>query len=392
VIAAILGALLTGYAGLASFVAGRVVFTVALVATLYLLLAVTDAVISVTLSPQSVRGRAVAGQLGVDPRRVGLVGAIASGVARALFVLIVVAFAIGRWEIAAADFFDAMRTATFGIRIGDISISVGAVLGAVLLFVIVLVLTRVVQRWLEREVLPQTAIEPGLRLSIATVFGYVGFIVALVLALAELGIDLQKVALVAGALSVGIGFGLQAVVSNFVSGLILLAERPIRVGDQIAVKGDEGWVRRISVRSTEIETFDRASVIIPNSDLITGVVKNWTHANMLGRIVIKVGVGYGSDPEQVRTILTECATAHPQVLKVPPPTILLAELGENGMNFEAYCIVSDLTARGGIKSDIQFAILKRFRAAGIAFPTPQYDVRLRQDADAPAPAPETKLA
>ena len=139
------------------------------------------------------------------------------------------------------------------------------------------------QRWLEKEVMPHTAIEPSLQLSIVTILGYVGFIIAIVLALGEIGIDPQKIALVAGALSVGIGFGLQSIVSNFVSGLILLAERPIRVGDQIVVKGDEGFVRRISVRATEIETFDKASVIIPNSELITGVVKNWTHANTLGR-------------------------------------------------------------------------------------------------------------
>jgi small-conductance mechanosensitive channel len=380
VVAAIAGALLTGYASLASFIAGRVVLTIALVATLYLLLVVTDAVIASTLSPDSVRGRVVAGQLGVDPRRVGLMGAVVSGVIRALFVLVVLALAIGRWEIAAADFFDAIRGATFGIRLGDITISVGAVLGAVLLFAIALGLTRIVQRWLERDVLPHTSIEPSLRLSIATVFGYVGFFIALVLALAELGIDLQKIALVAGALSVGIGFGLQAVVSNFVSGLILLAERPIRVGDQIAVKGDEGFVRRISVRSTEIETFDRASVIIPNTDLITGVVKNWTHANTLGRILIKVGVAYHSDPEQVRGILMECASGHPQVLKVPAPVVLLAEFGDSALQFEVYCIVADLSNRGSIKSDIQFEILKRFRAAGIEMPFPQRDVRIRNAA------------
>ena len=389
-VAVIAGALLTGYAALASFVAGRVVLTVALVATLYLLLVVTDAVIGSTLSPDSARGRVLAGQLGLHPRRVGLMGAVVSGVVRALFVLIVLALAIGRWEIAAADFFDAMRGASFGIRLGDITISVGAVLGAVLLFAIVLALTRLVQRWLERDVLPHTAIEPSLRLSIATVFGYVGFFIALVLALAELGIDLQKIALVAGALSVGIGFGLQAVVSNFVSGLILLAERPIRVGDQIAVKDEEGFVRRISVRSTEIETFDRASVIIPNTDLITGVVKNWTHANTLGRILIKVGVAYDSDPEQVRDILAACAADHPQVLKVPPPAVLLAAFGDNALQFEIYCIVADLASRGSIKSDIQFAILKRFRAAGIVIPpTPQYDVRIRQD---DMPDPPLKLA
>ena len=154
-----------------------------------------------------------------------------------------------------------------------------------------LVVTRVVQRWLELELLPRTTIEPSLQLSIATIFGYVGAIAAIALALTGLGFDLQKIALIAGALSVGIGFGLQSIVSNFVSGLILLTERPIRVGDSIVVKGEEGWVRRVRVRATEIETFDRASVIIPNSELITGVVKNWTRANTLARIVVKVGRG-----------------------------------------------------------------------------------------------------
>jgi small-conductance mechanosensitive channel len=390
VAAAIGAALLTGYAGFASFIASRLVFTLALVAALYLLLVVTDAVIERTLSADARRGRAIAAQIGIDPRRLDLLGSIVSGVARVVFVLVVLALAVGRWEIAAADFVDAIRNAAFGIRIGDISISVGAILGAIALFIVILVLTRVVQRWLERDVLPKTAIDPSLRLSISTMFGYLGFIVAFVIGLAELGIDLQKIALVAGALSVGIGFGLQSIVSNFVSGLILLAERPIRVGDQIAVKGDEGFVRRISVRSTEIETFDRANVIIPNSDLITGVVKNWTHTNTLGRVLIKVGVSYDSDPDLVRTILTECASQHAQVLKVPAPAVLLAEFGDNALNFEVYCIVSDLGSRGSIKSDIQFTILKRFRAAGIEIPYPQHDVRIRQGGG--APEPETKPA
>ncbi len=379
--------LLTGYAGLASFIAGRAVFTVSLIVALYLLLAVTDAVVATTLSPASLRGRVVAGQLGVDPRQVGLLGALISGVLRALFVLVVLALAIGRWEIAASDFFEAMRGATFGFRIGDITISVGAVLGAVLLFALALVITRVVQRWLERDVLLHTAIEPSLRLSIATVFGYFGFIIAFMLGLAELGLDLQKIALIAGALSVGIGFGLQSIVSNFVSGLILLVERPIRVGDQIAVKDEEGIVRHISVRSTEIETFERASVIIPNSDLITGVVKNWTHANTLGRIVLKVGVAYDSDPEQVRDILAECAKAHPQVLQNPAPAVQLAALGDSALQFEVYCIVADVANRGGIRSDLYFAVLKRFRAAGIEIPFPQSEIRIVRDA---ADEPDTK--
>ena len=243
-----------------------------------------------TLSADSPGGRKLARQLGIEPRRLGLFGKLTSGIVRALFVLIVLALAIGRWEVAAADLFEAIKGVAFGIRIGDFTISFGAVFGAIALFLVIVVLTRLLQRWLETEVMPHTAIEPSLQLSIVTILGYVGFIVAIVVALGEIGIDPQKIALVAGALSVGIGFGLQSIVSNFVSGLILLAERPIRVGDQIVVKGDEGFVRRISVRATEIETFDKASVIIPNSELITGVVKNWTHANTLGRLNIKVAV------------------------------------------------------------------------------------------------------
>jgi potassium efflux system protein len=249
------------------------------------------------------------------------------------------------------------------------------VFGAILLFLIVVGFTRLVQRWLEKEVMPYTAIEPSLQLSIVTILGYVGFIVALVIALGEIGIDPQKIALVAGALSVGIGFGLQSIVSNFVSGLILLAERPIRVGDQIVVKGDEGFVRRISVRATEIETFDKASVIIPNSELITGVVKNWTHANTLGRINIRINVAYDSDPEQVIEILKACLADHSSVLKQPAPAVLLTEFGATALTFDIFCIVPNLSDRGGIKSELQIAILKAFRAGRVELSPPQ-DVRL----------------
>jgi potassium efflux system protein len=382
-VAAIAVALVAGYAGVATFVAGRTIFTVILLGILYLLLAVTDRLIGETLTADSPRSRAFAANLGVDPRRLGLIGVVLSGVVRALVVLLALALLIGPWEIAAADFLETVRAAAFGIKIGDISISFGAVFGAVIAFMVVVVVTRVVQRWLETRLLPNTAIEPSLQLSIVTVFGYVGFIVALVVALSEIGIDPQKIALVAGALSVGIGFGLQSIVSNFVSGLILLAERPIRVGDQIVVKNEEGFVRRISVRATEIETFDKASVIIPNSELITGVVKNWTHANTLGRINIKLNVSYEADPEQVIEILNACVASHPAVLKQPPPAVLLTEMGA-ALSFEIFSIVANLADRGRVKSELQIAILKQFRAAGIDLSPPQ-DVRLIGGAQ-PAPS------
>jgi potassium efflux system protein len=384
-VAAIAVSLLGGYAGFASFIAGRVVFTVALVATLYLLLIVTDAVINRTMSADSAGGRTLARQLGIDPRRLGLFGRITSGVVRALFVLVIIALAVGRWEIAASDLFEALRGVALGIRIGDFTLSFGAVFGAIALFVIIAALTRLVQRWLETEVMPHTAIEPSLQLSIVTILGYVGYIVALVVGLAEIGIDPQKIALVAGALSVGIGFGLQSIVSNFVSGLILLAERPIRVGDQIVVKNEEGFVRRISVRATEIETFDKGSVIVPNSELITGVVKNWTHANTLGRVNIKVAVSYASDAEKVMAILNACVGGHPDVLKQPAPAIQLSEFGASAMMFDVFCIVPNLGDRGRIKSDLHIAILREFRAAGIDM-TPPQDVRLVGRAPAAADA------
>jgi small-conductance mechanosensitive channel len=280
--------------------------------------------------------------------------------------------------VSTADLFDTIRNVPFGFKIGELHLSLHAIMAAIVLLMVLLVVTRLVQRWLEKEFLPRTRIEPSLQLSIVTIFGYLGGITAIALGLTGLGFDLQKIALIAGALSVGIGFGLQSIVSNFVSGLILLTERPIRVGDSIVVKGEEGWVRRVRVRATEIETFDRASVIIPNSELITGVVKNWTRANTLGRVVVKVGVAYESDPDQVRDILSEIARAHAQVVQPPPPGAFLVSLGENALEFELRCVVVDVEKSLSVKSDLHYAIIKRFREAAIEIPYPQRELRWRE--------------
>jgi potassium efflux system protein len=277
----------------------------------------------------------------------------------------------------ATEIFGAMQGTVLALTIGHLSVSLTAIVVAVAVLAIGLLATRGVQRWLETQLLPRTALDPGLQHSVSTILGYLGVIAAVTLALAEFGIDLQKIALVAGALSVGIGFGLQSIVSNFVSGLILLAERPIRVGDTIAVKGEEGYVRRISVRATEIETFERASVIIPNSELISGVVKNWTHGNTNGRIIVKVGVAYDADPDEVRDILMACACDHPQVLQAPVPRVFLAGFGESALDFELRCVVSNVDYGLIVKSDLHFAILHRFRQAGIAIPYPRREVLVR---------------
>jgi potassium-dependent mechanosensitive channel len=386
IIGLIVAALVGGYVAFAAFVALRVVVAVAVIGLLYLLLPGIDALFTEALSEGTERGRALAANLGVAPRNIGLINMLLSAAIRVLLIVAALLLMIGPREFSTVDLVDSFRRMPLAVRMGEITISLQALLGAAAVLIMVLLITRVVQRWLQAQLLPRTSLEPSLQHSIATIFGYVGIITAISLALGSLGIDLQKIAFIAGALSLGIGFGLQAVVSNFVSGLILLAERPIRVGDSIVVKGEEGWVRRIRVRATEIETYDRASVIIPNSELITGVVKNWTHANTMGRIVVKVGVGYECDPEQARDILTTLANEHPQVLRTPPPRAFLVAFSDSALDFELRCVVANVENGLAVKSDLHYAILKRFREAGIEIPYPQREIRFRQASDAPVPS------
>lgn len=387
VAAAILAALAAGYHAFAYFLAERLIGGAAVLGMLYMLVRVVDALFTDALASDTSAGRAVLVNLGIDPRRVGLLGVLASGLARLLLGLAALLLLLGPWEVTALEFLESVRSLALGIRIGEISISLSGLLGALVILSLGLVATRALRWWLQTQLLPRTSMEPSLQLSVATIAGYIGIIAVIALALAQLGIDLQKIAFIAGALSVGIGFGLQSIVSNFVSGLILLAERPIRVGDLIIVKGEEGKVRRISVRATEIETADQGSVIVPNSELITGLVKNWTHVTTWGRIVLKVGVAHDSDPEAVRDILMACSREHPQVVGSPEPSVQLAGLGENALLFEVYAVVLDLAKAGVIKSDIHFDVLRRFRAAGIRVAPPQREVRLLGNTPAGEPKP-----
>jgi potassium efflux system protein len=357
-------ALVAGYAGVAAFISLRVIVAAAVFGALFLLLVITQTLFA-SINEQTAKGQMLAENLGINPRTLGLSGALLSALIRVLLIVASFLLIIGPWEVSTADLFDTVRNIPFGFKIGEIRVSFQTILAAIVILVLLLVVVRLMQRWIERELLPRTGLEPSLQLSIVTIFGYVGAITAITLALSGLGFDLQKIALIAGALSVGIGFGLQSIVSNFVSGLILLTERPIRVGDSIVVKGEEGWVRRVRVRATEIETFDRASVIIPNSEFITGVVKNWTRANRLGRIVVKVGVGYESDPVQVRDILTDIANAHPQVVQTPPPAAYLVAFGETALEFELRCVVAEVEKGLSVRSDLHYAIIQKFREAAI---------------------------
>jgi potassium efflux system protein len=287
-----------------------------------------------------------------------------------LITVVLVPLLIGSWGIFAADMLGVLQNIMFGIQIGGVIISPTVILTAIIILLVGILLTRWLQSWLDTRLLPRTTLDPGLQNSVSTIVGYIGVIGAALLALTQVGLDFQQITIVAGALSIGIGFGLQSVVSNFVSGLILLAERPIRVGDVINVKGEEGKVQRIHVRATEIETGDNASLIIPNSELITGTVKNWTHTNTLKRIAVKVGVDYDSDVQKVRDILLEIAKSQTKLATSPAPQALITGFGDNAINFELSGVVRNIGDGGVVKSNLYYAILTRFREEGIVIPRP----------------------
>lgn len=294
--------------------------------------------------------------------------------ALALDVILFGVFVVPAVLVVGADWTDVRDAAVdlfFGFSIGSVTISISAILTAIATFLAILSATRAIQVTADTKLFPKTKMDEGVRHSFKTLIGYAGFTIAVLAAIGAIGADLSSLAIVAGALSVGIGFGLQSVVSNFVSGLILLFERPIKVGDWVVTSSGQGYVRKISVRSTEIETFDRSSIIVPNSELIANTVTNMTLGNKLGRVIVPVGVSYDSDPEQVMEILMEIIQADNRILKTPEPFVYFAGLGDSSLDFELRFFLRDIGNSVKISSDIRVAVFKRLRDENIEIPFPQ---------------------
>ena len=368
---ALLVASLFGYVGLARLIATHVVVTGG---TIVVVLVLHLAIRSLLEGPVK---SMLEDSFGLDAHQAVALRRVASVLLNAALALVAVPLVLVTWGYTTQEALSWLRAAVFGFEIGEVRISLARILFAVGLFLALVFATRLAQRWLDTGVLRSQRIDQGIANSIRTAVGYVGFILAVLVAVSYGGLDITNFAIVAGALSVGIGFGLQSIVNNFVSGLILLVERPIKVGDRVTVNNQDGFVRRISVRSTEIETFDRASLIVPNSELITATVTNWTHRNSLGRALVNVSVSYQSDPEQVRDILLKVASECPLILQHPPPWVGLDNFGPNGLEFLLIAVVGDVTAVGGARSDLRFRILKAFREEGIEIALAQHDVHLR---------------
>jgi len=285
------------------------------------------------------------------------------------------------WGARTSDISEVWMLLSQGVEIGNMRISLGVVFVLLAVFGAGLLVTQWLQRVIRSSVLPKTRLDTGGRNAVVTGTGYIGVVLSALVAFSVAGLDLSSLAFVAGALSVGIGFGLQAIVSNFVSGIILLVERPIKVGDWIEVGGHSGIVRKIAVRATRVETFDRQEVFVPNSDIVTGAVKNMTLSSKTGRVIVPVGVAYGSDLEKTRRILMKAAEDNPMIMSYPGPSVLFMGLGDSSLNFELRGFLYDVNDILTARSDLLFAIYPALSEAGIEIPFPQRDLHLRNAED-----------
>ncbi|MGH6772309.1 mechanosensitive ion channel domain-containing protein [Brucella tritici] len=366
-----------GYIGMARFISQQIVVTGAFLVTMYMGFLTGRAISEEQAFASSQIGKAMRERFHFDDAtldQLGLLAGILINLVVALIGIPLVLMQLGfQWAELKSTFYQLMT----GFQIGNISISLMGLLTGVLLFVIGYLLTRWFQNWLDNSVMARGRVDSGVRNSIRTVIGYVGLCLAALMGVSAAGFNMSNLALIAGGLSLGIGFGLQNIVQNFVSGLILLAERPFKVGDWVEAGTVSGIVKKISVRATEVETFQKQSIIVPNSTLINGNVGNWTHRNKLGRIDINVQASYTAEPRRVHALLLEIVRGHPSILKNPEPFVSFQSMNDSLMVFDVYAHVADITSTGGIKNELRFQIVERFHEEGLHLSSSSTDLVLK---------------
>lgn len=372
---------LLGYVALSSMLADQIVLTVGLYIGVGLLRQMVAETLSQALAPNSAWSLHLRRSLGLGEEGGELLRFWVSGMGQSLVIAMGAGGLLMLWGGSPQDIKSWAYTLFFGFKLGTITISLVDILSACLLFAGVLLATRLIQRALERHLFSHIRLDTGLRNSIHASLGYLGFMLAVVAAIGELGMDLSSLAVIAGALSVGIGFGLQTIVNNFVSGLILLFERPIKAGDWVVVGEHQGLIKKIRVRATEISTFDRSSVFIPNSNLIASPMVNRTYADKLGRVLLPLALAHGSDLRQARQLLLDMAKAHPEVCKTPPPSVNIKGFALDSVNMELIALVYDVEKVALVTTDLCFEIDDTFRREGIHLAQSHTDTRLALDGE-----------
>ena len=264
------------------------------------------------------------------------------------------------------------------IELGDSHLTLNNIAKLILILLLVLVAERFLRRILRRRVLSRTHLDPDLQYAVSRFVGYCFILIGFFFAFKVVHLDLSSLAVIVGGLGIGIGFGLQNIVGNFVSGLIILAERSIALGHRIEVGGVAGQVAKINLRSTVVVTNDNITIIVPNSNLIANPVTNWSYGDPKVRLRLPIGVAYGSDVEKLRRVLLEVAAENPAVLKDPAPMVRFLEFGDNALNFELAVWTLDMALRPTrFRSDLYFAIERKLRENNIEVPFPQRDLHLR---------------
>ncbi|SAI67981.1 membrane protein [Bordetella ansorpii] len=371
-----LGGILIGYAALGTFMIGQGLWALIVVSSAYLLSVLLEDGCTTLLAGRYVDEKTPQSRLR-QQAAVLLSGASRIAVLMVAAVLLASPFGEGPDELVHR--LDLLHR---GLQIGEIQLKPGSLLQALLSLALGILAVRVLKRWLTDRYLPTTNFDPGMQTSAATLFGYAGIVFAVSLSLSVLGLGLERVAWIASALSVGIGFGLQAVVQNFVSGLILLAERPVRVGDWVSLGGIEGDIQRINVRATEIQMADRSTVIVPNSEFITKTVRNVTHSNPLGRVQIRLPMPLATHPAEVRDLMLSAFAEREEILETPAADVYLDGIEGDRLMFNAVGYVSSPRAAYVTRSKLLFEILQRLAEAGLEM-SPQTTMLLRETAPAP---------
>ena len=368
-----------GYVALGSFLASQLTWTGIVAAAFYVLFKFADDVFMAVVSSRSTFGQRLQKSFGLAPQTLDQAATVLSGISRvALFVYMLIALAAPLGTSPGEVF---QRSGKLGT--GEFQLVPGAILSALTVAVVGFILLRVFKRWLTRSYLPNTQFEPGMQSSITTLLGYVGGILVVAFTLSALGIGIERIAWVASALSVGIGFGLQAIVQNFISGLILLAEQPVKVGDWVVLGTAEGDVRRINVRATEIQLGDRSTLIVPNSEFITKTVRNMTLANAEGRVLIRLPMPLTTDAQRVRELILAACKAHEGVLETPAPSLTLEGIENGLLIFQAIAYVASPRLAGGVRSDLLFVILDELKKASLPLAVPTMVMAAAPEVPAP---------